>query len=314
MTMDRSLADRSLADRSLADRIRAEFGKLPAKQRVVARLLTDEPAFLALASLEELAGRAGVDAATVVRTCQSLGYSGWRELRLHVKASVGRQRTFAERVAALEPEDHDFMARIHETARRNVDETFRTLDQAAFEHAVGALSRAGTVVVAAGGVSSGVGEFFTSSLQIIGVRALHATGISDGATALAPLGAGDVVVGISMWRYLTSTVKMLEYAKETIGATTIAVTDSTVSPAAQLADCTLVAHTTSVGPRMGMTGLTALVEALVTGTALLDAVRSQAAAAAVSGMYFDGHVLGEPAPPGNRESWSNTLIRETNGE
>jgi DNA-binding MurR/RpiR family transcriptional regulator len=283
-------------DEPLADRIRSRFSSLPAKQQAVARLLADDPGSVALTSGSDLARLAGVDAATVVRTCQNLGYSGWRELLADVRADVARQRTFFERVADLGAQDGNLIERIRDNARRNVEETFEVLDIQSFEEASRALARAATVLVAAGGVSAGVGEFLTSSLRIIGVRSVLVASVSDAAPALGPMGRGDVVVGISMWRYLRSTIHTLRHARDLVGARTIALTDSIVSPAVEVSDHTLVARTFTVGPRLSMTGVTALVEALVARVALLDPARSRAAAAIASEVYFDGYVLADRRP------------------
>ncbi|HEX6967727.1 MAG TPA: MurR/RpiR family transcriptional regulator [Micromonosporaceae bacterium] len=277
----------------LPDRIRRRFTSLPAKQKSVARILADDPETVAMASVSEVARRAGVDAATVVRTCQNLGYSGWRELLADVRVNVTRQRTFAERVAELGGQDESIVNRIRDNALRNIDETFEGLDHESFDEVARVLSEAGLVLVAAGGVSTGVGEFLTSSLRTIGVRSALVTCVSDAAPALAPLGPGDVVLGISMWRYLRTTIHTLRHARQALGARTVAITDSAVSPAARVSDHTLVARTLSIGPSLSMTGVLALAEALVARIALLQPQRSRAAAAVASDLYFEGHVLAE---------------------
>lgn len=305
------------AEAPLTERLRDRFSSLPAKQQAVARILADKPTTAALASVSELARSAGVDAATVVRTCQSLGYTGWRELLTHLKTDMANNRTFADRVAALGSQEGNLTTRIFENARSNVEKTYDGLDQATLDEVTSKLSAAGMVLVVAGGVSTGAGEFLTSSLRIIGVRSVLVTGISDAAPALATLGPDDAVIGLSMWRYLTSTVQALQHAKQTVGATTIALTDSRVSSATRFADYTLVARTSTVGPRLSMTGVTALIEALVARTALWDPRRSHAAAAVASDLYFDGHVLADPAPEPSQHqpwSWHATLAQEVGDE
>lgn len=298
---------------SLAQRIQAQFPSLPAKQQAVARILADEPSVLALSSVNDLARSAGVDAATVVRTCQSLGYSGWRELLVTVKGELARQRTFAERVVALRSQDGNLTDLIHENARRNVDETFESVDETALDETARALAGAGSIMIVAGGASRGAGEYLSSSMQIIGLRSTLVGGVSDAATALATIGPDDVVLGISMWRYLISTVQIIEHAKQTVGATTVVLTDSPFASATRFADHVLVARTSTVGPRLSLTGVIALVEALVAKTALQDPRRSQASAAVASDFYFDGHVSADPAPePGHSRSssWAARLAKE----
>lgn len=289
------------------------FARLPAKQQAVARVLAQEPSSIAFSSAAEVAAKAGVDTATVVRTCQSLGYSGWRELLEEVQASLAARPTFADRVAALGEPDGDLTARIFDVAQSNVNHTLRGLDRAAFDAATSVIAEAGLVVVAAGGVSAGPGEFLTSSLRIIGIPAVLTCGAGDAAPALAPLRDRDVVVGISVWRYLRATVQTIRHAAQTPGVTTVAITDSTVSPAALICSHTLVAQTDTVGPRLGLTGVVALIEALVARVALRNPARSKAAAEVASGLYND-NVLGDPEDgPSGRPEFSYDITGETDG-
>ena len=62
---------------------------------------------------------------------------------------------------------------------------------------------------------------------------------------LCALRPSDVLIGISFWRYTRETVEAMHWARET-GSRRIAVTDSNVSPLAQLADYAFVATTDGV--------------------------------------------------------------------
>ncbi len=89
-------------------------------------------------------------------------------------------------------------------ARRNVNDTFETLNEQVLEDVARCSSHADTTLVVAAGASHGAGSYLASSLQIIGVRTVLPTGMADAALALATLGSGDVMVGLSLWRYRPS--------------------------------------------------------------------------------------------------------------
>jgi RpiR family transcriptional regulator, carbohydrate utilization regulator len=237
-----------------------------------------------------------VDPATVVRTGQSLGYSGWSELQDVVRGDVSRRPTFADRVQELEHGSGHLVDRVFAAAMQNVTETLEGLDVQAFHAAARTLERADGVLVAAAGVSHGPGQFLASSLQLLGRRAILVTGAADAGPALSSLRPGDAVLAISVWRYLRTTIQLLERAKE-VGATTIAVTDSLVSAAATVADHVLVARTVTAGPRLGMAGIMTLMEALVTQVAADDPETAVASAARADRLYYDGHVLGDAVGP-----------------
>mgnify|MGYP001274112857 CR=1 FL=1 len=292
----------------LTARVNSLYTQLPPKQQAVARVLAEDLPSLLFASAADIARRAGVDTATVVRTCQSLGFTGWRELHQQVRRALENRPTFAERVAALAGMDGDLTGRIFEVACENVTETGRGIDREALAAAAAAIARAQLIVVAAAGVSEAPGQFLTSSLQIVGHRALLTTGSGDAAPALAPLAPGDVVIAISLWRYLRVTVQTLQHAAQAAGTTTIAITDSPVSPVARLADHVFVARTASAGPRMGLTGVISLLEALVAQVAVIDPERSRRATGVANALYFDENVLAEPATGVSRhEAWHRRL-------
>jgi RpiR family transcriptional regulator, carbohydrate utilization regulator len=280
----------------LAARLQRLFPRLSPKQQAVARVLVADPTFVAFASVAELAERAGADPATVVRTCQSLGYGGWTELQRVVRDDVARRPTFADRIQELDTGNGELVDRVFAAAMQNVTETLESLDLTAFHATAHALVRAQGVLVVGAGVSHGPGQFLTSSLQLLGRRATLVTGAADAGPALGSLRPDDVVVAISVWRYLRATIQVLEQAKD-IGATTIAITDSAVSAAATLADHVLVARTVTAGPRLGLGGIMTLLEAVVTQVAAEDPSTARAGAARADRLYYDGHVVEDAVGP-----------------
>lgn len=272
------------------------FSALPPKQQQVARILVEDPSFVAFASAAEVAERANVDAATVVRSCQSLGYAGWTELQRQIRQDFAGRHTFAERVAALDAE-HDLTGQVFATAIHNVERTLEQLDRDAFEALCRRIVTADTVLVAAGGVSQGPGQFLVSSLQLLGHHSALVTGAHDAGPALGMLGENDAVIAISVWRYLRVSVQVLAAARE-LGITTMAITDSVISPGAIVADHVLVASTSTVGPRLGLAGIVTLLEAVVARVATLEPERAKEGAMRANRLYYEGHVLGDEPPEG----------------
>ena len=271
--------------------ISERFASLTPKQQIVARCVLENPFFVAFASAADLAERVGVDAATVVRTCQTLGYTGWRQLQEAVRDGRATRGTFADRVAALQaPDDGDVAGRVFATALDNVAWTFGELDTAALDGAVAAVTGAHSVLVVGGGVMQGPALFLNSSLQLLGFRATLATTALDAGPALGALSVGDAVIGLSVWRYLRSTTRTLELAAEAAMAT-IAITDSPLSSAGLVADHVLVAHTSPAGPRLGLAGITTLAEALVARVALAGPERAVAATQRADALYAASGIL-----------------------
>ncbi|UCC63916.1 MAG: MurR/RpiR family transcriptional regulator [Anaerolineae bacterium] len=79
---------------------------------------------------------------------------------------------------------------------------------------------------------------------------------------LSSLRPSDLLVGISFWRYSGETVEAMRWAKE-IGTKRIAMTDSKVSPLAQLADRAFVASTNDVARSISLIAFISLINAFV---------------------------------------------------
>lgn len=252
-------------DSDLYKRIQAHLTDLSPKQQQLARLVLDEPAFVALASAQALAERIGASAATVVRFCQALEYEGYPDLQVAVRAELPFFRTPLQRAEQLRSwaDGHNLVDRAFEQNQINLERTKNQLDAAMFEQAVQALCQADRVLVAGAGLSSAPALFFGHSLRVLGfhAQAILAGGIPF-ALELARLGAGSVYVGISLWRYVRETVEGMQRAREQ-GVHTIAITDSLVSPLTELADESFVVVTEGVAQSRSPTALIALLDAFI---------------------------------------------------
>jgi RpiR family transcriptional regulator, carbohydrate utilization regulator len=277
-------------DRQLRKRLALHFSSLSAKQQVVARSLADDPDSIVYSSVEAFGRKIDVDAATVVRTCQKLGFRGWSELRDEARRSLQSRQTFAERAEAMGADGVDVIARIFEIAAANVTRTHEDLAPGSLEAVATTLARANTVAVVADGVSHGAGVFLASSLQLVGLRSVLVAGSGQAGPMLASLRPDDALVAISVWRYLRSTVQAAEIAHER-GLDVVAITDSHVAPVALTADQVLVARTACGGPRLSLAGMMGLTEALIACVAAVDPKRTREATQAASRLYYDGNVV-----------------------
>lgn len=164
---------------------------------------------------------------------------------------------------------------LHEDMR-HIDSTRRTMSAAAFEPAVRLLSEAGRVYVLGLFVSTAPAHILAMGLRLIGVDARAAGDArTDLADELLGSGPGSVVVGISVARYPTQTVRAFDEAR-TSGAATIAITDRPTSPLATRADVVLVVSSGPTPFFQSLTAAVSLVNALVTAVSLATPQRSEA--------------------------------------
>jgi len=157
----------------------------------------------------------------------------------------------------------DLLARVCAADISNIKRTLELVDTETFEAAVTEIGRATGILVIGEGLSAPPALFFAHSLKVMGfsVRAVT-TGGAPLSLELSTLKPGDLLVGMSFWRYTRETVEAMHWAKE-MGIKRIVITDSEVSPLAQLADYAFVASTYGVAHSSSPTAFISLINAFV---------------------------------------------------
>lgn len=279
-------------DNGLENRITSAFAELTPAQRDLARCILDDGLFVAFVSAVELGKKVGVSAATVVRFCQTLGYAGYPELQVAVRAGLPTYIQKAQRMEKTSLLDEDqTAARVFELDTQNLARTIDSLDPARFSAAVAALDKASDILVVAAGISAGPAFYFAHSLKVIG---LNARSVLNGGIPLAlelvSLKPTSVLVGIGVWRYVAETVAAMERAGN-IGATRIAIADSIVSPLAQHADHVFQVATDGAAHALSLTSAMALMNAFIAALAFTRPDETARALQRVDEAYRQGKLL-----------------------
>jgi DNA-binding MurR/RpiR family transcriptional regulator len=207
----------------------------PKSERVV-HLLATQAEFTSFASASAVAGRAGVDAATVVRTARALGFSGWPDLRLELRnrylSSLRANEVLNEHEdAASDPILHALRSDVD-----NVTLAIRTIDVAQVRAIAAAIAGARRTVVVASGSFLGPAHHLVHSAGFMGLDVEF--GIRGGTTlvnTLTRLGPGDCLVAINFWR-LPREIRDATEIAGAAGATTCVLTDLRRSALTELAD------------------------------------------------------------------------------
>ena len=278
----------------LENRIAEQFDSLSPKQQTLARLILDNRYYASFASAAELGAKVEASAATVVRLCQTLGYQGLPDLQEAIRDDLPSYLTAVERLeqrlGAL-PVNGELPQRVFATDLQNLQRTANTIAAAPFDAVVERIAAAREVIVVATGVAAAPALFLAYSLQVIGLRSRS---ILDGDVALAVntahLTGDDVVIGIGVWRYVRSTVEAMTQARE-YGATTIAITDSVVSPLARTATYAFEVATDGVAHSLSMTAMMSLINALLAGVSLANPARTSQALQRVDSQFLSRNLL-----------------------
>ncbi|WP_054011753.1 MurR/RpiR family transcriptional regulator [Arthrobacter sp. ERGS1:01] len=208
---------------------------LPAEQAVAAALLEHAEQIVELSS-QQLAELAGASRATVVRTCQSLGYSGYQQLRVLLARDAGYAAT-PDKPAGVGPAG--MVVDTFTQVGRAVASMTALLDPDAVAGTVKATAAARRMLVVGNGLSAPLAQDMAARLSAIGRPAESPVDVIGQQIAARLLGPEDLLLIISGSGANSSTLRVAQAALDA-GATLVVITAFARSPLAALARYSLV--------------------------------------------------------------------------
>jgi len=212
---------------------------LPTEQAVATVLLERSASIVELTS-QQVAELAGASRATVVRTCQSLGFTGYQQLRVLLARDAG----YRDDTTATVPDPTDgsaiaLVSRVFNRVATGVPGMLALLDPAATEQMVTTLAEAARLVVVGNGLSATLALDVAARLTAFGRPAEAPIDVIHQQVSARLLAPGDALVVISGSGSNAASLRAAEAATEA-GASVAAITSFSRSPLAQLADVVLV--------------------------------------------------------------------------
>lgn len=235
----------------LADQIVQAFDTLSEQLQAAARYVLNQPREVALLSMREQARQAGVQPATMTRLAKHLGLTGYEDIRqAYADAMRGDVTGFAGRVGAQAKSQKlkgdqvlatDMLGGIAaQIGRLSQPQSLETLVEAA--RRLGAARRIYCLGLRS---SHSPAWHLHYILSLAGKHSVMLDAVGGiGADALGSATPEDVMVAASVLPYTRQTIEIADYAGAA-GVPLVAITDSLVSPLAQLAACTVVIPTES---------------------------------------------------------------------
>lgn len=257
-----------MSEVSLPVRIRRAYRKMGSAQRRIAEYLLDHPHEAAFLTTTRLGEINGVSESTVVRLAMSLGYSGYPELQVAIQQSLrelARSRSLPS-TEAVEASKATGPMRVQLAADLvNLEATVKRLDEESLDAAASLLLKARQIFVIGARASFAPAHAAWMLLNRI-LRKATLLGMTGGSLRdeILPIGKDDVLLAITVPRYALETLRALERACS-VGAGTIAITDSLLSSAAEKADVVLLFRHLTPSFFSSSVGALAIVNALAAG-------------------------------------------------
>ncbi|WP_374439932.1 MurR/RpiR family transcriptional regulator [Stella sp.] len=283
---------------AVQDRLEAIAADLPPQLRTAARFVLKEPASIALYPLRELAGRAGVSPATLVRLAGQLGFASYKAFRdvmrdgLH--SAAARYSSGARRLQERPRRGgaQSVWRAACDLHAAQLAELSQTIPGAAVEAAARRVAAARTVYVLGLRANHAAALYFHYVLRTFRRDAvLLAGGYGTLIDALDGIGPDDLLVAISYEPYARDAVRLVRHARRA-GAQLLALTDGPWSPIAGDADQVFLVPTAGASFYQTMIPTLAVLEALVAflvrngGQPLVDKVEAEFRRREEFGVYW----------------------------
>lgn len=254
------------AREALLAQLRAGFASMSPQFQTASRYLLDHPQEVSLSSMRSIAANAGVQPATLVRLAQSLGYEGWHGIReIFVAAARNGSQPYANRAKEVVRAGNaaTMMDELAAAQHRNL-ELWRQNSPKSVAHAADLLSGARNVHIAGFRASFPIAFSFHYVYRLFRPSVFLIRGEAGALEMeLRLLSPKDVLFAISFAPYSQEIIQVVQAARAA-GCKVVALTDSTVSPIALQADCTLQFSVESPSFFPSVAAGMAAVEALVT--------------------------------------------------
>lgn len=235
-------------------------------QKLIANYILQSYDKAAFMTASRLGKTVGVSESTVVRFAVELGFDGYPSMQRTLQELVRSKLTSVQRIEVANDRigNQDVVSTVLQADIDTLRKTSETLDRREMNESVELILQAKRIYIIGVRSSTAIADFLNFYFRNIfeNVSLVSSTSTSEMFEQMLRVGKGDVVIGISLPRYSSRTVKTMQYAKD-CGAATIAITDKPDAPAGKLADHVLVAKSDMVSIVDSLVAPMSVVNALI---------------------------------------------------
>ncbi len=235
-------------------------------QKRIANYITTSYDKAAFMTASKLGAKVGVSESTVVRFAVELGFDGYPSMQKALQDMVRNKLTSVQRIGVTNDRfgDQDVVSMVLHSDMESIRMTNEALDRKVLDQAVDLILGAKNIYIIGVRSSAAIAMFMNFYFRNIldNVRLVSSTATSEMLEQLHRLGPEDVVIGISLPRYSSRTVKTLQFARDR-GADVIVITDSQDAPAAKCATHVLMSKSDMVSVVDSLVAPMSLVNALI---------------------------------------------------
>lgn len=237
---------------SLLEAIYLSTSDAPKALARIAMYIAINPERVLKLNVTDLAQQTGSGKASIVRYCQTLGYSGFREFKIALSGEIERDRTrrLASRPETTISNADTKISRIHRALQNSLEDTAQLLRIDQIERLTQRLQTAKRIELFGIGVSHVCADLLAIRLIWLGIQANSSNAPTLSYGLASTLDQSDLAIGISYSGVSEETQAFLTTARDA-GAYTIAITTREKCPVAAVADELLLLSSSGPWPEAG---------------------------------------------------------------
>lgn len=227
------------------EKMKQEIPKLTKLQRKAADFIINNPMQAAFSTVDQLAHSVNTSTTTIVRLSLFLGYSGYTQFQKDLQDMLTSQNNPADKLTfnlKVHPEKNDLIKSIINGQMNNFSKTVDNLSDELILKTEQLLSSANHIFVMGQRSCFSIAHYLSFNLdRIYGKSELLATEGGELYERIHRMEKGDVLIAVSMSRYIEAVYKTAEFAKQR-GVSVISITDSYLSPLSPCSDVLFLAE------------------------------------------------------------------------
>lgn len=212
--------------------------RLSRKRRETIRPVLENPQDFVLLSARALGKRLGIDAATVVRIAQRIGFATYRDFQRYLHGISIARATSLDAMMASVPPNGGIIRLIRDSLDRdsaNLNSLRHSIDLESLDALAARFYKSSRILIFAGDLAATLASYLEHQLTILSLPVVSATSWGRIMHLSRSANKKDLVIAISFRKGLRQTVEGLQQAHGR-GAYCVGLTDTYVSPIAQSCD------------------------------------------------------------------------------
>ncbi len=263
--------------KEIRDKIQNNFDKLPSNQRKVADFILDNFDNVPFIDVHDVSKQVGVSVASVIRFAQSVGFTGFSELRDAVSDSLKKHLNKKEIFPLLDKSklENDILASVASMDVKNINDTLAIIDHETFDKTIELIINSRRVFTAGLGISYLLAEILSYQLTQVGIDASvlkHTHTLFH--EQIMYVNKEDLLVCFSFPPYSKETVDAAGYANKN-GIKVISITNKPTAPIATHSKAVLTVKSENMLFTNSFAAISVLINAIATACAVKNKAKAK---------------------------------------